>query len=166
MWHFKELSLLNGHECCVYVKICSPSPVMVTSLYNSILVKNSCVGPKKSNKQININKVLSDCHWKDRRRNENNMPIINFKIFNLWKKRHYFLNKKFVHIMCTLYMKSQLKNIFLWTVMQEFPIKFWFKKNFISFILNLHLEFVRMMSCVLQVLADKLVDDSMLNDFQ
>ena len=33
VWHAKELSLLNGHECWAKVKICSPSPVMVTSPY-------------------------------------------------------------------------------------------------------------------------------------
>ena len=27
VWHIKEPSLLNGHECRVYVKFCSPSPV-------------------------------------------------------------------------------------------------------------------------------------------
>ena len=33
VWHVKELSLLNGHECRAQVKICSPSPAMVTSTY-------------------------------------------------------------------------------------------------------------------------------------
>ena len=33
VWHAKELSLFNGHECWAKVKICSPSPVMVTSPY-------------------------------------------------------------------------------------------------------------------------------------
>ena len=31
VWHFKEPSLLNAHKCRVLVKICSPSPLMVTS---------------------------------------------------------------------------------------------------------------------------------------
>ena len=31
MWHAKELSVLSGHKCRAYVKICSPSPAMVTS---------------------------------------------------------------------------------------------------------------------------------------
>ena len=33
VWHSKEPSLLNGHECQAWVKICSPSPVMVKSAY-------------------------------------------------------------------------------------------------------------------------------------
>ena len=33
LWHVKEPSLHNGHECWAWVKICSPSPAMVTSPY-------------------------------------------------------------------------------------------------------------------------------------
>ena len=33
MWHAKEPSLLNGHECRAKVNICSPSPVLMPSPY-------------------------------------------------------------------------------------------------------------------------------------
>ena len=33
LWHVKEPSLHNGHECWAWVKICSPSLAMVTSPY-------------------------------------------------------------------------------------------------------------------------------------
>ena len=39
VWHAKEPSLLNGHERRAMVKICSPSPVMVTYPYESKILK-------------------------------------------------------------------------------------------------------------------------------
>ena len=39
MWRAKEPSLFKGYECRAYVKICSPSPVMVTSTYDCIIIE-------------------------------------------------------------------------------------------------------------------------------
>ena len=49
-WHVKEPSLLNGHECRAYVKMCCPSSVMVTSPNEW---KNLEWGQKKNTKQTN-----------------------------------------------------------------------------------------------------------------
>ena len=49
VWHAKEPLLLNGHEC--RVKICSHSPVMVTTPYELIIHEWDQKTPK--NKQTN-----------------------------------------------------------------------------------------------------------------
>ena len=52
--HAKELSLHNGHEWRVYVKICSPDPLMVTSPYEWKTLE------KTPQKQINKNQQIKN----------------------------------------------------------------------------------------------------------
>ena len=61
MWHEKEPSLLNGQECRAQVKICSPSPVMVTSPYEWKILEWDDKPPnkqKKPQKFIDLNYLL------------------------------------------------------------------------------------------------------------
>ena len=51
VWHVKETSLRNGHEYRVWVKMCSPSLVMVPTPYEW---KNSRVGKETPSKETNI----------------------------------------------------------------------------------------------------------------
>ena len=47
MWHAKEPSLFNGHECRAYDKIWSPLPVIVTSPYHWKILEWDVKPPKK-----------------------------------------------------------------------------------------------------------------------
>ena len=60
MWQAKEPSLLNGHECRAWVKICSPSPAMVTSQYEWKILE--CDEKPQWNIQTNTNK--KNLNWK------------------------------------------------------------------------------------------------------
>ena len=52
VWHAKEFSLLDVHEYREKVKICSPSPVVVTSPYEGKF-SSEMINPKQTNKQTN-----------------------------------------------------------------------------------------------------------------
>ena len=56
VWHVREPSLLNGHECRTQVKICSPSPAMVTSPYEKKILEwdEKLQTNKQTNKQNNV----------------------------------------------------------------------------------------------------------------
>ena len=51
VWHAKEPSLLNGHECRAGVNICSPSPVMVTSPGEWKIILSGTINHKETNVQ-------------------------------------------------------------------------------------------------------------------
>ena len=66
MWHAKESSLLNGHECRAYVKICSPSPAMVLSPYEWEIVEwdNKPLTKKQTNRETNKQILNLFVYWK------------------------------------------------------------------------------------------------------
>ena len=61
IWRAKEPSLFKGYECRAYVKICSPSPVIVTSPYDWIIIEwDNKHTTKQTNKyRINIIKCVN-----------------------------------------------------------------------------------------------------------
>ena len=65
VWHAKEPLLLNGHEC--RVKICSHSPVMVTTPYELIIQEwdqkkpqNKQTNKRNTTKNYSVNQFTSD----------------------------------------------------------------------------------------------------------
>ena len=64
VWHSIDLSLLNGYECRALLKMCSPSPVMLTSLHEWKILEwgETRRTNKQTNKQTNKLQDLSGRH--------------------------------------------------------------------------------------------------------
>ena len=112
MWHAKEPSLLNVHECRAEVKINSPSPVMVTSPW--VWVENFRVGRKnaKQPKQtIYFSNRCTCCIHKPKKYHIFYISVYALAILITWKGySFYVLNSFLSSIQCM----SQTFIIYIW----------------------------------------------------
>ena len=104
MWHTKEPSLLNGHECRALVKICSSSPVMVTSLYEWKMLERD--DKPQTNKQTLSR--MTKCRY---------LPSPSIKLSSFICFDWYFLQCKLDHCKNDVYMNIDTFKQWQWIIL-------------------------------------------------